>query len=123
MCERKSARRGAIGERLAAAYFGRLGCRVLEMNFRTRRGEIDVIAQKGDMLIFAEVKTRDEAAAAQPAEAVTAQKRRRIVLAAQGYLLLHPELAENFMRFDVVEVTVPRLGTPRLNCIENAFTL
>ena len=55
--------------------------------------------------------------------AVTAQKRRRIVLAAQGYLLLHPELAENFMRFDVVEVTVPRLGTPRLNCIENAFTL
>ena len=65
----------------------------------------------------------DEAAAAQPAEAVTAQKRRRIVLAAQGYLLLHPELAENFMRFDVVEVTVPRLGTPRLNCIENAFTL
>ena len=108
-----------MGERLAAAYYRRRGCRVLEMNFRTRRGEIDVIAQKGDMLIFAEVKTRDEAAA----EAVTAQKRRRIVLAAQGYLLLHPELAENFMRFDVVEVTVPRLGTPRLNCIENAFTL
>ncbi len=104
-----------MGERLAAAYYRRRGCRVLEMNFRTRRGEIDVIAQKGDMLIFAEVKTRDEA--------VTAQKRRRIVLAAQGYLLLHPELAENFMRFDVVEVTVPRLGTPRLNCIENAFTL
>lgn len=104
-----------MGERLAAVYYRRRGCRVLEMNFRTRRGEIDVIAQKGDMLIFAEVKTRDEA--------VTAQKRRRIVLAAQGYLLLHPELAENFMRFDVVEVTVPRLGTPRLNCIENAFTL
>ena len=103
MCERKSARRGAMGERLAAVYYRRRGCRVLEMNFRTRRG--------------------DEAAAAQPAEAVTAQKRRRIVLAAQGYLLLHPELAENFMRFDVVEVTVPRLGTPRLNCIENAFTL
>ena len=89
MCERKSARRGAMGERLAAVYYRRRGCRVLEMNFRTRRGEIDVIAQKGDMLIFAEVKTRDEAAAAQPAEAVTAQKRRRIVLAAQGYLLLH----------------------------------
>lgn len=47
-----------MGERLAAAYYRRRGCRVLEMNFRTRRGEIDVIAQKGDMLIFAEVKTR-----------------------------------------------------------------
>ena len=58
MCERKSARRGAMGERLAAVYYRRRGCRVLEMNFRTRRGEIDVIAQKGDMLIFAEVKTR-----------------------------------------------------------------
>ena len=44
-----------MGERLAAAYYRRRGCRVLEMNFRTRRGEIDVIAQKGDMLIFAEV--------------------------------------------------------------------
>ena len=41
-----------MGERLAAAYYRRRGCRVLEMNFRTRRGEIDVIAQKGDMLIF-----------------------------------------------------------------------
>ena len=116
-----------MGERLAAVYYRRRGCRVLEMNFRTRRGEIDVIAQKGDMLIFAEVKTRDEAAAAQPAEAVTAQKRRRIVLAAQGYLLLHPEQENSLfdwnVRFDVVEVTVPRLGTPRLNCIENAFTL
>ena len=47
-----------MGERLAAVYYRRRGCRVLEMNFRTRRGEIDVIAQKGDMLIFAEVKTR-----------------------------------------------------------------
>ena len=46
MCERKSARRGAMGERLAAVYYRRRGCRVLEMNFRTRRGEIDVIAQK-----------------------------------------------------------------------------
>lgn len=112
-----------MGERLAAAHYRRDGYRVLEMNFRTRQGEIDVIAQKGDKLIFAEVKTRSETAAAQPAEAVTAQKRRRIVLAAQGYLLLHPELAESFIRFDVVEVVVPCLGMPRLNCIENAFTL
>ena len=110
-----------MGERLAAAYYRRRGCRVLEMNFRTRRGEIDVIAQKGDMLIFAEVKTRDEAAAAQPAEAVTAQKRRRIVLAAQGYLLLHPELAENFMRFDVVEVTPAEGGGLLVHCIRGAF--
>lgn len=123
MCERERACRGAMGERLAADYYRRGGCRVLEMNFRTRQGEIDVIAQKGDMLIFAEVKTRDERASARPAEAVTAQKRQRLVLAAQGYLLRHPELAEHFMRFDVVEVTVPQTGAPRLHCIENAFTM
>ena len=85
-----------MGERLAAAYYRRRGCRVLEMNFRTRRGEIDVIAQKGDMLIFAEVKTRDEAAAAQPAEAVTAQKRRRIVFGGTGISAASPGAGGEF---------------------------
>lgn len=123
MCERERAARGARGEALAAIYYERSGYRVLERNFRTRQGEIDVIAQKENTLVFAEVKTRTERAIAQPREFVTAQKQRRLILAARRYLLLHPQWAEYFLRFDVVEVILPEQGRPLLRCIENAFTL
>lgn len=77
----------------------------------------------GDVLVFAEVKTRSENAVAAPAEAVTMQKQRRIIFTARHYIMTHPELADRVMRFDVMEVILPRFGIPRLHCIENAFTL
>lgn len=123
MCKPERAARGARGEALAAKYYERRGYRVLERNFRTRQGEIDVIAQKENTIVFAEVKTRSEHAIAQPREFVTAQKQRRLILAARRYLLLHPQWAESFLRFDVVEVILPEQGRPLLRCIENAFTL
>lgn len=123
MCERERAAHGARGEALAAVYYERGGYHVLERNFRTRQGEIDVIAQKENTLVFAEVKTRKERAIAQPREFVTAQKQRRLILAARRYLLLHPQWAECFLRFDVVEIILPEQGRPLLRCIKNAFTL
>ena len=123
MCEQERAARGARGEALAAVYYERGGYRVLERNFRTRQGEIDVIAEKENTLVFAEVKTRTERAIAQPREFVTPQKQRRLILAARRYLLLHPQWAECFLRFDVVEVVLPGQGRPLLRCIKNAFTL
>ncbi len=123
MSEREQAARGARGEALAALYYERRGYRVLERNFRTRQGEIDVIVHKGDTLVFAEIKTRGGSAIAQPREFVTAQKQRRLILAARRYLLLHPQWAESFLRFDVVEIILPEQGRPLLRCIENAFTL
>lgn len=123
MSERERAADGARGEALAAKYYERGGYHILERNFRTRQGEIDVIVQKGNTLVFAEVKTRGERAIAQPREFVTAQKQRRLILAARRYLLLHPQWAESFLRFDVVEVILPEQGRPLLRCIENAFTL
>lgn len=123
MCERERAAHGARGEALAAVYYERGGYLVLERNFRTRQGEIDVIAQKENTLVFAEVKTRKERAIAQPREFVTAQKQRRLILAARRYLLLHPQWAECFLRFDVLEVILPEQGRPLLRCIKNAFTL
>ena len=122
MSKQEQAARGARGEALAAKYYERSGYRIVERNFRTRQGEIDVIAQKGNALVFAEVKTRNVHSIAQPREFVTAQKQRRLVLAARRYLLLHPQWAESFLRFDVVEIILPEQGRPLLRCIENAFT-
>ena len=114
---------GERGERLAAKHYRRDAYRVLEQNFRTRQGEIDLIVQKGGTLAFVEVKTRDPHAIAQPREFVTAQKQRRLILAARRYLMLHPERADSTLRFDVVEVVLSRWGGASLHRIENAFTL
>lgn len=123
MFERDRRAGGEAGERLAASDYRRAGYRVLEANYRTRQGEIDLIVRRGDTLVFAEVKTRGEHAIARPMESVTAQKQRRLILAAQHYLMAHAALAELSMRFDVVEVIVPARGRPMVRRIENAFTL
>lgn len=123
MFKRKSESSGKTGEKLAAAWYRKHGYRIRELNFRTRQGEIDLIAENENFLIFAEVKTRCENSIASPAEFVTSAKQRRLILAAKGYLLQNPELENCMMRFDVVEVVLPESGKPKLNCIENAFTL
>jgi len=123
MSKQSSAETGARGEHLAAVYYQRRGCKVLDTNYRTRLGELDLVVMDGETLVFAEVKTRSENAIAAPAEFVTKQKQRRIIQAARHYLMTHAADAERVMRFDVVEVILPREGLPRLHCIENAFTL
>lgn len=114
---------GERGEQLAEKLYRRGAYRILERNFRTRQGEIDLIARKGNAVVFVEVKTREPHAIAQPREFVTAQKQRRLILAAQRYLMLHPEWADSVLRFDVVEVVLPERGRASVRRIENAFTL
>lgn len=114
---------GERGEQLAARHYRRGAYRILERNFRTRQGEIDLIVQKGDTVVFAEVKTREPRSIAQPREFVTAQKQHRLILAAQRYLMLHPEWANSVLRFDVVEVVLSGWGRASVHRIENAFTL
>ena len=112
---------GKKGEKLAAQYYRRQGYEIKEMNFRTRQGEIDVIAQKGNMLVFSEVKTRSENTIAAPREFVTYAKQQKIILAAKAYLASRCD-TESFVRFDVVEVVLNK-GHFELHCIENAFAL
>lgn len=112
---------GTRGEALAARDYRRDGYTILGRNFHTRFGEIDVIARKGDWLVFCEVKTRAEGAVYTPAEAVTPAKQRRVIASAQIYMA-QTRLAGLNVRFDVVEVT-KRRGAWRTNRIENAFTL
>ena len=113
--------KGAWGEAAARGYLTRAGYRIVDCNFRTRFGEIDIIAQAGEYLVFVEVKTRKDARFAAAREHVTPQKQARIIAAAEKWLQGHPNGLQP--RFDVIEVygeegaSVP----PRINHLENAF--
>lgn len=115
---------GRYGEALAAKYLRKKGCRILGMNYRTRLGEIDVIAADRRYVIFAEVKLRKNAAFAEAREFVTGAKRRRLVSAAEEWLQKNPQKLQP--RFDVIEVYAPfgvETKNPDIRHWENAFTL
>jgi putative endonuclease len=96
-------RRGELGERAAKKYLQQQGLKFLAANFRSERGEIDLIFRDGDCLAFIEVKTRSSEDWARPAAAVNAERRRRLSRAALDYLRLlkDPQVK---IRFDIVEV-------------------
>ena len=100
---RAAYRRGHAGERLAALRLLLSGYRILARRYRTRLGEIDLIARRGDVVAFVEVKRRNELAAG--LEAVTPQARLRIRRAAELYIRRNPALAERALRFDVMVIT------------------
>ena len=100
---------GRSGEDAAAALYGRLGCRIVERNFRTRSGEVDLIARKGKVVIFCEVKTRRTSRWGLPAEAVDPRKQARLRrLAGEWLSSRRPGRVE--VRFDVVSVIVADSG-------------
>ena len=95
--------RGVFGERAARKELRRLGLKFLTANFRTERGEIDLIFRDKDCLVFVEVKTRSSEEWSRPARAVNAERRMRLTRAALDYLrLLHNPQVK--LRFDIVEV-------------------
>lgn len=93
---------GALGEQYATEYLAAQGYSIVGRNFHTRYGEIDIIAQKGDILAFVEVKTRCVNALSQPAEAVSISKQKKLITAALGYLAQNPSDLQP--RFDVIEI-------------------
>lgn len=112
---------GEYGESLATRWYEQADFEILQKNYRTRFGEVDIIARKPNQwIVFVEVKTRSETSIARPCEWVTPQKQQKIILAAQEYLLKNPSLQEN-IRFDVVEVLIRKQNLPQISCIENAF--
>lgn len=94
---------GDRGERAAARYLRRQGLRVLLRGYRTRDGEIDLVAREGRTVVFVEVKTRRRG---EPAEAVTLEKQRRLTCAALHFLKRN-KLLEASARFDVVTLVWP----------------
>ncbi len=115
---------GSYGEALTAEYLRKKGYKILGMNYRTRLGEIDVIASQGRFVAFVEVKLRKSDAFAQAREFVTRSKQQRIAAAAQEWLQLND--CDLQPRFDVMEVYAPQGAAtrePTLHYWENAFTL
>ena len=94
--------KGAWGEKAARLYLEKRGWHTAATNFRTRFGEIDIIAENAQYVIFAEVKTRKNARYGPACEAVTPAKQAKIIAAAQAWLQEHP--TEKQPRFDVIEV-------------------
>lgn len=96
--------KGRSGEEKAGKHLKKLGYRIIEKNFRTRFGEIDIIAEDGEYLVFVEVKTRTSSRFANPEDYVDERKQRKILKSAQIYLLQY-SLNERKCRFDVVSVS------------------
>jgi putative endonuclease len=95
---------GRWGENLAAQFLMERGYVILERNVRTAYGEIDLIVQKTNTIVFVEVKTRSSLAFGYPEEAITQGKMARMVNVAEAYLLEHPELEDEDWQIDVIAV-------------------
>lgn len=113
---------GQWGERVAAWYLRRHFYRILNTNFRSRFGEIDIIAETWKYLVFVEVKTRKNDEFASAADFVTHAKQQRLISTAQLYLSQQPTTKQP--RFDVIEIYAPE-GTqtkhPKVHHIQDAF--
>jgi len=113
---------GLEGERAAEVVLERAGLTVLERRFRVKIGEIDLIAQRGPLLVFVEVKTRRGLGYGLPAQAVTPDKQRRIARVAAVYLQRRRWVSRP-CRFDVIQVFAGPEGIERVEHIEDAFRL
>ena len=115
---------GRLGEQLAAEHLIRRGFRIVERNYRTRWGELDIIAFDGRTLAFCEVKTRRASpAGTSPLDAIRAPKRAQVRKMAGRWLIERTDRPRaDTLRFDAIGVTVDAAGRLlRLEHLEGAF--
>ncbi len=112
---------GDFGESIAVKYLEQKGYDIVERNFRMKCGELDIIAQDGECLVFVEVKTRKSNRFGEPSEYVDYKKQQRIKKTA----MIYADSENTDMRFDVVEVLYEEkygeMYLVEVNHIENAF--
>lgn len=115
-------RRGILGERAAKKFLKQKGLKFLAANFRSARGEIDLIFRDGDCLVFAEVKARSSEEWSRPSAAVDAERRRRLSQCGLDYLQLlkNPQVK---IRFDIVEVLLNAGKVHEIRHLPNTFTM
>ena len=111
---------GNHGEKRAAACLEAKGFQIIERNWRTKRGEIDIIAVKNDILAFVEVKTLPNGTLDMIQRELNYQKRQRIIKTSKRFLLKHREYNNSYVRFDVIVIDMP--GLEPVYHIENAFS-
>ena len=105
---------GRTGERLAEKFLKKLGYKIVEKNFRTKFGELDIIAKDKKCIVFVEVKTRKDDSFGVPQEAVTDFKQEHLALAAMIYIKAH--LLRSDYRFDIIAIQ-----GGKIEHIKNAF--
>jgi putative endonuclease len=115
-------RRGELGEHVAKKYLQKMGLKFLTANFRSGRGEIDLIFRDADCLAFIEVKTRSSEEWTRPAAAVNAERRGRLSRTALDYLRLlkNPSVK---IRFDIVEVLLADGVINEIRHLPNTFPM
>jgi putative endonuclease len=114
-------RKGLAAELRAAAYLWMRGYRIVAMRYKTSVGEVDLIARRGGVIVFVEVKARESAH--QALAAVSPRNRMRVERAALAYLAAHPSCQALQPRFDVIAVTQkgPLHGRRRIHHLDNAW--
>jgi putative endonuclease len=126
LCTRKEIpthlRHGQLGEAAARKHLKRNGLKFLTKNFRSDRGEVDLVFRDSDCLVFVEVKTRSSEEWTRPAAAVNKERRQRLTRAALDYLRLlkNPEVK---VRFDIVEVLLENGSVRELRHLTNSFAM
>ncbi|HOP58607.1 MAG TPA: YraN family protein [Bacteroidales bacterium] len=109
---------GKKGEDLAAAYLQEKGYRIIRRNWRSGKNEVDIIAEDGDFIVFAEVKTRSADFLIDPAAAVTREKQRSLIHLAENYIKWYNVSRE--CRFDIIRV-IQKNDKFEIDHIEDAF--
>ena len=112
---------GNFGENEAEKFLRKNGYKILERNYTTKLGEIDIIVQKDNYICFVEVKTRSNENYGTPRDAVNYHKQKKIISVAKYYMLTKNK--DMFLRFDVIEVVVNKDKTKveKIEHIEDAF--
>lgn len=111
---------GTLGENLACEFLGKNGYSIIEKNFRCPGGEVDIIAQQQDTLVFVEVRTKRSRRFGGPEESITPVKMERLRNIAAYYWQSHSNLTESW-RIDVVAIQINNHGrVSRIELIENA---
>ncbi len=115
-------RHGELGERAAKKHLKRIGLKFLTANFRSPRGEMDLVFRDSGCLVFVEVKTRSSEDWVRPAAAVNAERRRRLSRTALDYLRLlkNPPVK---IRFDIVEVLLQDSTVRKVRHLPNTFVM
>lgn len=111
---------GNDGEQRVNDYLKRSGYQVIDRNWRTRTGEVDIIAYKEETLVFLEVKTIPNGTLDMLQRELNQQKFKRILKTSKRFLLNHREYSNSYVRYDVIVVDMP--GYESIYHVENAFT-
>lgn len=103
---------GQLGEKLACDFLKKRGYQIIDQNYRTRGGEIDIVAKEGKTVVFVEVKTRKSAAFGYPEEAIDERKRHKLAMTAECYLIEH-RLHDADYRIDAIGIEMEPDGRLR----------